>query len=56
VLGDLGPRPPPTGCQLCTSPLVWTGVGAVVIGAVIAVVVTSRAKPVPVVNVHGTDY
>jgi PEGA domain len=56
VLGDLGPRPPQTGCRACRSPLVWTGVGAAVIGAVIAVVVTSRAKPTPVVNVHGADY
>jgi len=56
VLGDVGPRPPPTGCQLCRNPLVWGGVGAAVIGAVIAVVATSRAKPAPVINVHGMDY
>lgn len=58
VLGEVGEhgRPPATGCRLCKSPLVWSAVGAAVIGAVIAVVVTSRARPAPVVNVHGADY
>jgi hypothetical protein len=56
VIGDSKPRPPPPGCRLCRNPLVWTGVGAVVLGAVIAIVVTSGAKPPPVVTVDGHDF
>ena len=56
VIGDSKQRPPPPGCRLCRSPLVWTGVGAVVLGAVIAIVVTSGAKPPPVVTVDGHDF
>ena len=56
VIGDSKPRPPPQGCRLCRNPLVWTGVAAVVLGAVIAIVVTSGAKPPPVVTVDGHDF
>jgi hypothetical protein len=44
------------GCRLCRNPLVWTGVGAVVLGAVIAIVVTSGAKPAPILTVDGHDF
>ena len=56
VIGNLALRPPPTGCRLCRDPLVWTGVGAVVLGAVIAIVVTSGSKPPPVLTVNGGDF
>jgi len=56
VIGDSKPHPPPPGCRLCRSPLVWTGVGAVVLGAVIAIVVTSGSKPPPVVTIDGHDF
>jgi hypothetical protein len=56
VLGDLDHRPAPTGCRLCRSPLVWGGVGVAVLGAVIAIVVTSGARPPPVITVHGPDF
>jgi hypothetical protein len=56
VIGDSKPVVAPAGCRLCRNPLVWTGVGAVVIGAVIAIVVTSGSKPPPVVIIDGTDF
>jgi hypothetical protein len=56
VIGAIKPQPPPRGCRLCRSPLVWTGVGAVVLGTVIAIIVTSGAKPVPTLIVNGPDY
>jgi hypothetical protein len=56
VIGDSKPHPPPPGCRLCRSPLVWTGVGAVVLGTVIAIVATSGSKPPPVVTVDGHDF
>ncbi|HEY0476997.1 MAG TPA: PEGA domain-containing protein [Kofleriaceae bacterium] len=56
VLGDVRRPPPPSGCELCRNPLVWTGVGAVVIGAVIVFAVTSGARPPPVVTIDGHDF
>jgi hypothetical protein len=56
VIGAIERRASPPGCRLCRSPLVWSGVGAAVLGAVIAIVVTSGAKPPPVVTVDGHDF
>jgi len=56
VIGDVRREPPPSGCQLCKNPLVWTGVGAVVIGAVIAIAVTSGSKPPPILTVDGNGF
>jgi len=57
VIGDSKQRPPPPpGCRPCRSPLVWAGAGAVVLGAVIAIIVTSGAKPPPVITVDGHDF
>ncbi|HEU4730185.1 MAG TPA: PEGA domain-containing protein, partial [Kofleriaceae bacterium] len=56
VIGAIKPAPPPAGCRLCRSPVVWTGVGAVVLGAVIAIVVTSGSKPAPVITIDGHDF
>jgi hypothetical protein len=56
VIGGSKSRPAPPGCRLCRSPLVWTGVGAAVLGAVITIVVTSGAKPPPIVTVDGHDF
>jgi len=56
VIGHNQERPAPSGCRLCRSPLVWSGIGAVVIGAVVAIVVTSGAKPPPIVLVDGHDF
>jgi hypothetical protein len=50
-------RPAPeSGCRWCRSPLVWSGVGAVVLGAVVAILAASGSKPTPVVTVHGRDF
>lgn len=60
VIGDLadaGRRPAPSGCRLCKSPLVWTGVGAAVLGGVaIVLAVTSGARPPPIVTIDGRDF
>lgn len=56
VLGDVRREPPPAGCRLCRSPLVWTGVGAAVIGAVIVIAVTSGSKPPPILSVDGHGF
>jgi hypothetical protein len=56
VIGDVQDRPAPGGCRLCRSPLVWTGVGAVVLGAVVAIVVSGASRPPPVVTVDGRDF
>jgi hypothetical protein len=56
VIGAIKSRPLPSGCRLCRSPLVWTGAGAIVLGAVIAIVVASGSKPPPVVTVNGHDF
>jgi hypothetical protein len=56
VFGDIKSGAPPPGCRLCRSPLVWTGVGAVALGAVIAIVVTSGSRPPPVLTVDGHDF
>lgn len=56
VIGDSKRAPTPSGCRLCRNPYVWTGVGAVVLGAVIAIVATSGATPPPVLDVHGGDF
>jgi hypothetical protein len=56
VIGDSKQRVPPAGCRLCRNPLVWTGVGAVVIGGIIAVVVASGSKPSPILTVDGAAF
>lgn len=56
VLGDARQRTPPAGCRLCRNPLVWTGVGAVVLGTVVAIVVSAASAPPPVVTVDGRDF
>jgi len=56
VIGAIKSRPLPSGCRLCRSPLVWTGAGAIVLGAVIAIVAASGSKPPPVVTVNGHDF
>ena len=56
VIGGIQSRPAPSGCRLCKNPLVWTGAGAVVLGAVLAIVATSGSKPPPVITVHGHDF
>jgi hypothetical protein len=56
VIGAIKLPPPASGCQLCRSPLVWGGVGAVVLGAAIAIVVTSGSRPAPIVNVDGHQF
>jgi len=56
VLAESKQRPPPTGCRLCRNPLVWTGVGAVVIGTVIAIVIANQSRPPPVLDVDGSVF
>lgn len=56
VIGAIKPPRPEPGCRLCKNPLVWGGVGAVVLGAVIAIVVTSGSKPAPVLTVDGHKF
>lgn len=59
VLGEPAPvvRPPDTGCRLCRNPLVWTGVGAAVVGAVVVgLVISSGSRPAPVVTIDGHDF
>jgi hypothetical protein len=55
VLGDLRQRPPAAQCRVCRNPLVWTGVGAAVLGTAIAIIVTS-ARPPPNLVVDGHDF
>jgi hypothetical protein len=56
VLGEIS-QPVPSGeCRLCRSPVLWTGVGAVVLGTVIAIVVSAASKPPPIVTVDGRDF
>jgi hypothetical protein len=56
VIGVRVLRAPPSRCQLCRNPVVWTGVGAIVVGAVVAIVVAAGARPAPVVTVDGHDF
>jgi hypothetical protein len=56
VIGDVRRQPPPSGCQLCKNPLVWAGVGAAVIGAVIVIAVTSGSRPPPILTIDGHDF
>ncbi|TMQ12508.1 MAG: PEGA domain-containing protein [Deltaproteobacteria bacterium] len=57
VLGEIRPqRPPSEGCRLCRNPLVWVGVGAVVVTTVAVIVLTSGSKPPPVLTVDGHDF
>jgi hypothetical protein len=56
VIGDSEPRSRPTGCRLCRSPVLWTGVAAVVVGAALALIVRSGSKPPPVLTLHGPDF
>jgi hypothetical protein len=55
VIGEIRLRPPPATCALCRNPAVWTGVGAAVVGAVLAIVVTA-GRPAPHLIVHGEQY
>lgn len=56
VLGDIERHREPSGCRLCRNPLVWAGVGAAVLGAAIAIAVTSGSRPPPIVTVDGHDF
>jgi hypothetical protein len=56
VLGASKPSPVSPGCTLCKSALVWGGVGAVVLGAAIAIVITSSSRPAPIVTVDGHQF
>jgi len=57
VVGDVKHAvAPPTGCRWCRNPLVWSGVGAVLLGTAITLIVTSGSHPAPVVNVNGGDW
>jgi hypothetical protein len=56
VVADSKQRPPPTGCKLCRNPLVWTGIGAVVVGTAIAIVIATQSRPPPVLDVDGHDF
>ena len=56
VIGDAAPRTAAPRCRLCRNPLVWGGVGAVVIGAVVAIVISASSRPPPVVTVDGHDF
>lgn len=52
VLGDEGGRADDGRCTWCRSPLLWTGVGVVVVtGVVLAVYALSSSQPTPVVMV-----
>jgi hypothetical protein len=52
VLGDQGGRIVDDKCTWCRSPLLWTGVGVVIVtGVVLAVYALSSSKPTPVVTV-----
>src|SRR5439155_7581233 len=53
VVADSKQRPPPTGCKLCRNPLVWTGIGAVVVGTAIAIVIATQSRPPPILDVDG---
>ncbi|HEX4416533.1 MAG TPA: PEGA domain-containing protein [Kofleriaceae bacterium] len=57
VLGAIRPsHAPDARCRLCRNPYVWTGVGAVVLGAAIAIIATSGSKPAPILTVNGKDF
>ena len=56
VIRDSVRAAPPPRCRLCRSPLVWTGVAAVVVGVVVAIIATSSGKSPPVVTVNGSDF
>jgi hypothetical protein len=56
VVAESKQRAVPTGCKLCRNPLVWTGIGAVVIGTAIAIVVATQSRPPPVLTVDGHDF
>lgn len=53
IVADSKQRPPSTGCKLCRNPLVWTGIGAVVVGTAIAIVLATQSRPPPVLDVDG---
>jgi hypothetical protein len=56
VIRDRARSAPPAGCRWCRSPLVWTGVGAVAVGVVLAIIATSGSRPPPIVTVNGSDF
>ncbi|MGH2897113.1 MAG: PEGA domain-containing protein, partial [Solirubrobacteraceae bacterium] len=43
VVAESKQRPAPTGCKLCRNPLLWTGIGAVVVGTAIAIVIATQS-------------
>ncbi len=52
VLGDEGGRIDDGRCTWCRSPLLWTGVGVVVVtGAVLAIYALSSSQPTPIVTI-----
>lgn len=55
VLGERDGKLPGTR-KLWKNPWVWTGVGAVVIGTVVALVVTQGSRPPPIVGLDGSDF
>lgn len=56
AFGDMEHLRARSRCELCRNPLVWAGVGAVVIGTVIAIVAASGSRPPPVLTVNGGDF
>ncbi|MGE0872464.1 MAG: PEGA domain-containing protein [Kofleriaceae bacterium] len=46
-----------SGCKLCRSPWLWTGLGAaVVVGAAITWAIVAASKPAPIVGVDGSQW
>jgi hypothetical protein len=56
VVAESKQRATPTGCRLCRNPLVWTGIGAVVVGTAIAIVIATQSRPPPVLTIDGHDF
>jgi len=56
VIRDSARAAPAPRCRLCRSPLVWTGVGAVVVGVVVAILAHAGGKSPPLVTVNGSDF
>ena len=57
VLGEHDGRVVDGKCKLCRSPLLWSGVGAVVIAAtVVTIAIVSGSQPPPIVHVDGSGF
>jgi hypothetical protein len=56
VVAESKQRVAPTGCKLCRNPLIWTGIGAVVVGTAIAIVIATQSRPPPVLTIDGHDF